>query len=311
MTTVSVILPTFNRTRFLKQAIESVFAQTYADWELVIADDGSAQETQEYLRSIATSRVRTIWLEHCANPSRVRNAAIEAAQGHYLAFLDSDDVWAPSKLQLQIEGLLDHPDCQWSYTGCDRIDENGQPLVNLRLSVPRPGWIFEALLRLEITIAMPAVVADRDLVEEVSGFDEQQRFGEFHDLCLRLALKSPAAAVPEPLCSIRAHQEHYSADRVAAFASWMRLYEKMEDFAPDPDSRRHCARARMETSLRLASLQGMNGNHRAAWGTLGDALTFSWRYPKWWLGALKGFVRPAVPDALVSALKGSARRESP
>jgi glycosyltransferase involved in cell wall biosynthesis len=305
MPAVSIILPTFNRVGFLRQAVESAFNQTYADWEMVIADDGSAQETKAYLRSIADARVRTIWLQHCGNPSRVRNAAIATARGRYLAFLDSDDVWAPSKLQKQIDAMRDQTECRWSYTACDRIDENGDPFESgrLRPPVPRGGWIFEPLLRLEIAIAMPSVVADRALVAEVGGFDEEQRFGEFHDLCLRLALKSEAAALREPLCSIRAHQEHYSANRIAAHASWMRLYEKVEGFTQDRGVRACCARMRMETSLQLASLQHAGGDYRAALGTLGGELTRSWRYPKWWVGALKGLAKPAVPGVLIAALR--------
>jgi len=303
--TVSIILPTFNRIRFLRQAIESAFAQTYADWEMVIADDGSAEETRAYLRGITDARVRTIWLQHCGNPSRVRNAAIATARGRYLAFLDSDDVWAPSKLQKQIAALKSSAQCGWSYTACDRIDANGHPFVNGRLQppVPQGGWIFEPLLKFEVAIAMPSVVADRALVGQVGGFDEEQRFGEFHDLCLRLALKSEAAALQEPLCSIRAHEEHYSANRIAAHASWMRLYEKVEGFTQDPGVRACCARMRMETSLQLASLQHAGGDYRAALGTLGGSLRRSWRYPKWWVGALKGIAKPAVPGVLMAALR--------
>lgn len=288
--TVSVILPTFNRLRFLREAVESVLNQTYNDWELVVADDGSTEETRQYLRGLAQDRVRTIWLPHCGNPSRVRNAAIEAARGRYLAFLDSDDVWARTKLQRQIEALRDNRACRWSYTACDRIDEDGNPLNagGSPLPVPRSGWIFNELLRLQVAIAMPTVLAERTLVAELGGFDEQQRFGEFQDLCLRLALKSEAAALREPLCSVRAHQEHYSADRAAALASWMRLYRKIGNFAPDRRTRAFCARMRMETSLRLTRLQHASGDHRGALHTVRSALRFSWRYPTWWVRLIKG-----------------------
>src|SRR5579872_455926 len=98
MARVSVIVPTFNRLRFLKPAIESVYAQTYADWDMTIADDGSDDETRVYLSSLRGLRTRVLQLDHTGNPSYVRNVAIGAATGHYLAFLDSDDVWAPTKL---------------------------------------------------------------------------------------------------------------------------------------------------------------------------------------------------------------------
>ena len=74
---VSVVLPTFNRLRFLRPAIESVYAQTFSDWQLIIADDGSAPETRQYLQSLATQpRVAVVWLPHTGRPSTVRNAAL-------------------------------------------------------------------------------------------------------------------------------------------------------------------------------------------------------------------------------------------
>ena len=310
MPSVSVILPTFNRTRFLRLAIESVYAQTYPDWEVIIADDGSAEETRMYLRSIATSRVRIIWLPHSGNPSRVRNAAIEAAGGRYLAFLDSDDIWAPSKLEKQIGALRDRANSRWSYTACDQIDDNGHPLAKTHLrTIVRPeGWIFEQLLTLEIGIAMPTVVAERSLVDEVGRFDEQQRFGEFHDLCLRLAMKGEVVVVREPLCSVRTHDEHYSSDRIGDHAGWMRLYEKMANFTTVPQLRAYCEKMRAETSLKLAREQGIGGDFRGVWTTLRGASSFSWRYPQWWWGVLKGIVRLIVPRALMSALRRRARR---
>ncbi|MGA7124130.1 MAG: glycosyltransferase, partial [Polyangiaceae bacterium] len=212
MPTVSIILPTFNRVRYLRLAIDSVFAQTFADWEMILADDGSTHDTRAYLRSLVDPRVRTIWLSHSGNPSFVRNTAIRAATGHYLAFLDSDDAWVPKKLERQIQVHRDQPDRRWSYTRCDLIDEHGRPIVDEALSrcmLPE-GWILEALLsNLKNQMAMASVVADRDLVDEVGGFDEHQRWCEDFDLFLRLAMRSQVAAVDDPMCSIRNHREHY------------------------------------------------------------------------------------------------------
>ena len=88
----------------------------------------------------------------------------------------------------------------------------------------------------ERSIAMPTVVADWQLVDEMGGFDEEQRFGEYHDLCVRLAMRSEVSVVAEPLCSIRSHREHYSANRVAAYASWVQLYGKLAELAPNRSS---------------------------------------------------------------------------
>jgi glycosyltransferase involved in cell wall biosynthesis len=288
---VSVIVPTYNRSRYLKLAVESVYAQTYTDWEMIIADDGSGEETRAYLRGIVDPRVRVVWLPHSGNPSHVRNAAMDAATGRYLAFLDSDDIWAPQKLEMQLAALHERLNCRWSYSACDRIDANGNPAPkkNQRPIVRPEGWIFEQLLTLKIGIAMPTVVAERSLVAEAGGFDEQQRFGEFHDFCLRLALKGEVVVVREPVCSVRIHDQHYSSDRVADHAGWMRLYEKMADFTAVPRLRAHCARMRAATSVRMAREQGASGDFRGAWSTLRAASRFSWHYPQWWWGIFKGF----------------------
>jgi glycosyltransferase involved in cell wall biosynthesis len=291
---VSIILPTFNRTRFLTAAVESVMAQTYADWEMIIADDGSGEQTRDYLRALRDPRIRILWLEHCGNPARVRNAGIEAAGGRHLAFLDSDDLWAPTKLQRQLAAMGLRPSSRWSYCGCDRIDAQGRRLAAENRFPPRDGWIFEALLKLETAVAMPTVVANRDLVRALGGFDEQQHFGEHHDFCLRLALHSEVVAVREPLCSLRVHGEHYSADRISAKASWMRLYEKAARSTSSADLQAYCARMRSDISLQLAGLRGDREGYWAIWSTLRSAVVFSWRYPRWWLGAVIRLVRPAV-----------------
>jgi glycosyltransferase involved in cell wall biosynthesis len=310
MPSVSIILPTFNRTKFLRLAVESVFAQTYRDWEIVIADDGSGEETTTYLDSIAAPRVRILRLAHSGNPSKVRNSAIKAARGRYLAFLDSDDVWASSKLEQQISALTDHPQSRWSYSLCNHIDESGS-LIPKRRRTPAvfsQGWIFESLLRLQFSIAMPSVVAERDLVQEVGCFDEQQHFGEFHDLCLRLALKSEVVALREPLCSVRTHDQHYSADRVAAHKSWMRLYEKMAALAPDPSLRTHCAKMRAATSIVVARLQGEKGDFKGISTTLREALPFSRRYPTWWYGALTAIAHLTFFGVITASLLPGRRR---
>jgi glycosyltransferase involved in cell wall biosynthesis len=305
MPSVSVILPTFNRRRFLEPAIESVLAQTHTDWEMIIADDGSNEETRAYLRNIAAPRVRTVWLEHSGNPARVRNAAIGAAQGRYLAFLDSDDIWAPSKLEKQLQALRASPGSRWCYTPENLIDENGRPYE--KPGVPtfaaHEGWIFEPLLKLDIAISMPALIAERNLVGEIGGFDEQLRFGEWHDLCLRLALKSAAAVVREPLCSVRMHTQHYTADKIGEQSGWLQLHRKMRDLVPSRQSRSHCARVCAKTSLAIARLQSAQGAYQAGLATLGDALPSSWPYPQWWWGAFKQVARPLVPGGLMSVLR--------
>jgi glycosyltransferase involved in cell wall biosynthesis len=295
MPAISVILPTFNRTALLRQSIESVFAQSCNDWELVVADDGSDEETHRFLRTLPASKVCILRLEHSGNPSRVRNAALAAARGEFVAFLDSDDLWMPSKLEKQLAATSSNG---WSYCQYEHINASG---ARIRPTGPRPqhfpdGQVFESLLKLELAIPMPALFAARSLLESTGGFDEQQRFGEFHDLCLRLALQSPVVAVREILCRIRTHGEHYSADRLAANMSWLRLYEKMSLLAPSAHLRSHCLHMRSATALNVARLQGNARDHAAVWSTLKEAARFSWRSPRWWYAAVKTVIRPHVPS---------------
>src|SRR6185312_17059667 len=89
---VSVVLPTFGRLHYLRPTVDCIRRQSFEDWELLVADDGSDAETREYLRALATeSRVRVIWLAHTGVPAIVRNTALHEARGEYVAFLDSDD----------------------------------------------------------------------------------------------------------------------------------------------------------------------------------------------------------------------------
>jgi glycosyltransferase involved in cell wall biosynthesis len=294
--TVSAIIPSYNRTQYLAASIASVVDQTYPDWELVIADDGSGAETRAYLRGLAHPNIRVIELPHCGNPARVRNAAIAAARGRYVAFQDSDDIWKPRKLELQIAALAAQNAARWTFADRDRVDSDGRPLEDARRAHPvlRDGWIFAPLLRLDFAAAMPTVMAERALLEEIGGFDEDLPFGEFHDLCLRLALASPAVAVREPLCSVRVHSEHYSADHAASLRSWIRLYEKYARLAPLAELRAHSARMRAMTAARLAAHHGRMGATHDALAVTRSALPFSWRYPQWWWRSMKTFARPAI-----------------
>jgi glycosyltransferase involved in cell wall biosynthesis len=295
MPEVSVILPAFNRANFLADSIASVLSQTFTDWELIIADDGSGEDTRNYLRGISHPAVRVLELDHCGNPGRVRNIAVAAATGRYVAFQDSDDTWKPRKLEAQLRALAEQPAARWSYTACDRIDSNGALLPGPQslAAATRDGRVFAQLLRLQTAAAMPTLITERSLFDALGGFDESLRFGEFHDLCLRLALESPVVILDEPLSSVRAHLEHYSADRVAAVGCWMRLYEKYARMAPDSGLRAYSSKMRARTATRLAATHVQLGEPRAALAALRDSLHFSWRHAGWWAGCAKILVRSA------------------
>ena len=302
---VSVVIPTFNRLKHLKAAVTSVLEQTKADWEMVIADDGSAEETREFLRSLEDPRIRTLWLPHSGNPSRVRNAAIRHAQGRYLAFLDSDDRWDPRKLEVQLGALQADPGRRWSYSAIGRIDEQGLPMSDEGIArwVPHEGKIVEELLKIEAFVATPAVVAERSLVEEAGGFDEEQWFGEDYDLWIRLAMLSEVGVVSERLAFVRDRGDSYSRDRIGAHVGWVRLYRKLARTLPDPRLRALAKRRGAECSLRLAGLQADARQRLAALRTVLAAGPLSWTYPGWAKEAAKMLIRAGLPERMLSAFR--------
>jgi teichuronic acid biosynthesis glycosyltransferase TuaG len=128
ITLVSVIMPAFNSAVFIEQSIQSVLSQTLTEWELIVADDGSTDDTAVIVSRISEQdgRVKLLRLDGRRGPAGARNAALAAAKGRYIAFLDSDDLWKPQKLEKQIS-FMQERDVAFSFTAYDRIGEGGEP----------------------------------------------------------------------------------------------------------------------------------------------------------------------------------------
>jgi glycosyltransferase involved in cell wall biosynthesis len=293
----SVIVPTHDRLEHLRVAVDCVRAQTLSDWELVIADDGSGTETRDYLLGLASdARIRVLLLPRSGNPSRARNAAIHAARGHHLAFLDSDDTWEPHKLERQLAIMRAAPARRWSYTQVRRIDDHGAEASSEGVRPWRAfeGAVVERLLRLEALVAMPSVIAERALVLEAGAFDEQQRYCEDYDLWLRLAVRSEVTAIAEPLACVRVHARNYSQDRAGVHASWVRLYRKHAALLRDPRQRALCRRRAAESALVLASAHAAAGRRVAALRALGSVAAHAWWRPAWWRRGARALWRRAA-----------------
>jgi glycosyltransferase involved in cell wall biosynthesis len=302
---VSVILPAFGRLQYLRPTVLSVYRQTFPDWELIVADDGSDTETRAYLRALeADSRVRVLWLTHTGIPGIVRNAALREARGEYVAFLDSDDLWAPDKLTRQVALLRARPMCGWCYTGISHIDGSGQPLTEPLFGpwLPCDGAIFERLVTGPVVIRTPSVLAARELVARAGGFDETIRSGEDYDLWLRLALMSNVALLDEPLVQVRRHEANYSQDWEIAFTGRDQSLEKLQ--ATVDIARRALLRTeRTRNALILAAKHASLGNVARMLRALYRALPYSWSSPLWWRALVKTPLRPYVPQRLVDAYR--------
>jgi glycosyltransferase involved in cell wall biosynthesis len=264
---VSIILPTYDRLHYAREAIASVLAQTFADWELLIADDGSGEEMLAYLAGMTDPRIGVIRLAHTGNPSAVRNAALRVARGRYVAFLDSDDLWLPQKLAVQVTSLRTDTRRRWSYSAIVRIDSAGNVMAAdaMRRWIPYEGRIVEQLLRLQAGVATPAVVAERALIEQAGLFDEQQLYFEEYDLWLRLNLLSEVGVIQEPLALVRSHQEHYTSDRIRVYEARTRLLDKLEPLASGARWRRAL---RAERATNVACLANAYARRGQRWNAL-------------------------------------------
>jgi glycosyltransferase involved in cell wall biosynthesis len=293
---VSIVMPTFNRLEFLPATVASVLGQSMPDWELIIADDGSSRETLAYLEQVAReARIRLLRLPRLGNAGAARNAAIAAARGDWLAFLDSDDLWAPNKLERQLGSLSANPECRWSYTAFVMVDANGAPLPSERSRpwTPHTGQIFAQTVRTTAYIRPSSVLAATALVREVGGFDEAIDCSEDYDLWLRLALRSPVHVVDETLISVRRHSSN--PKRRAGTPHLARDYSlrKLEAQLAGPE-RRLLAEERSRNALGLAAAFAAHGERWRSAVAVCNSLPLGWKYPHWWYGAAKALAKASL-----------------
>ena len=209
---VDVVIPVRNGAPFLRECLDSVMGQTRAPRAVIVVDDGSTDATPQILAEYAAKWPKLMAIRsEPIGVSHARNLAIRACAAPYVAFLDSDDVWAPEKLERQMAVLsAAGQGLAFVYCAYRCMDVNGQALKDHHVIEPSlRGKVLADLLAGGNTISgsCSAVTARRDLLERVGGFDERFRFGEDWDLWLKLAEIAEIDYVPEPLVKIRVHDK--------------------------------------------------------------------------------------------------------
>jgi len=195
MPAVSIVVPTYNRAERLGETLRSVFNQTCQDFELIVVDDGSTDDTQKVVNSFP--RVQYISKQENHGVSRARNEGLALAKGRYICFLDSDDLWDEKKLQIQVQWMGDNPNCQVCYT--DEIwIRKGVRVNQMNKHRKYSGDIFRHCLPLCIVSPSSAMLR-AELFDEIGNFDESLPACEDYDLWLRIAEKYPFHFIEEPL----------------------------------------------------------------------------------------------------------------
>ncbi len=221
--TVSVIIPTYNRAHLIREALESVFSQTYRDYEVIVVDDGSTDNTREILASYR-DRIHIVWQEN-QGISAARNRGILLARGKYLAFLDSDDRWLPEKLERQVS-YLD----QNSYMGLVSSHlwryEIGKEKERER--VPRSiGRSFGELVTGPNFIDTSTVVIRKRCIEVVGNFDESMPAAEDWELWVRIAKRFGIHCMEDILAEHRWHPANTTKDMTKVYEGYWKFYKKV------------------------------------------------------------------------------------
>jgi glycosyltransferase involved in cell wall biosynthesis len=196
---VSVIIPTYNRLPLLKQALASVKAQDYQNYELIVVDDGSTDGTGEWL---SAQDVHRIFLKHTGFPGLVRNRGAEAAGGKYLCFLDSDDVWLPEKLSCQMDYFKRNPKIVLCHTR-EIWRRNRRTISQKGRTHKREGYIFTDALN-KCIIGPSTVMIDRGVFFQIGAFRENLEVAEDYELWLRLTAQHEIGYIDRPLVEKRA-----------------------------------------------------------------------------------------------------------
>jgi GT2 family glycosyltransferase len=238
---VSVVIPCFNQAQYLGDAIASVLAQTYANVELIVIDDGSTDNTEETASAYPGARLLR---QTNRGLAAARNAGLAASRGDYLVFLDSDDRLLPSALESGLKAFARHPACAFVAGGHRMIRFDRTPLWE-HTAGPEEDDLYRALLRRNFIAMHAAVMYQRFVFEAVGGFDPRPRGTEDYEMYLRIAKRYPIALHPHIVAEYRVHDSNMTKDAAGFLkSSLLTLRLQRVDELNDLKASRACATGR-------------------------------------------------------------------
>ncbi|MBW4651841.1 MAG: glycosyltransferase [Kaiparowitsia implicata GSE-PSE-MK54-09C] len=230
MPKVSVIIPAYNAMRYLPATVDSVLNQTFKDFEMLIIDDGSSDEIRQWTSYLLDPRAQLISQQNQGLPG-ARNTGIMHAKGEYIAFLDADDLWEPTKLEKQVCRFEQYPDVGLVHAWMEFIDENGKPTGRImRSDANGNAW---KLLAERNVIACPSVMVRKSCFDITGMFDRSLRSVEDWDMWIRIAAKFPIALIAEPLAYYRQTPGSMSKNCAVMEQSFYAVIEKTFQDVPE------------------------------------------------------------------------------
>lgn len=250
---VSVIIPTYNRSEYLKRAINSVLNQTMPDYEIIIVDDGSTDDTERVVRKYADKRIRYVKHRQRKGGSAARNTGILAARGSLIAFLDDDDEWLPRKLELQVKRFEENIKLGAVYTGY--FIRYGGTNGPIRKIVPKKrGNIYKALLIRNVVGTASTVMVRAECFFEVGMFDDSLPSSQDADMWRRLSRKYEFDYVEIPLVIYNAHFGNRVSGNYRAAAKACEI--ELEKFSQDLKRHKRIHSIRLLKYAKLLYLAG-------------------------------------------------------
>jgi glycosyltransferase involved in cell wall biosynthesis len=217
---ISVLLPAYNAERYIRQAIDSILAQTCGNFECIVIDDGSTDQTAGILNRYAAKDPRVI-VKSGPNQgvSNSLNTALQMARGEVIARMDADDICLPTRFEKQARFLSEHPDYVLVGSRCMLIDPDGFPICEKTDIALDHEEIDGLLLRMSWPLVHPAVMIRTQALRKIGGYNPQYKTNQDHDLFLRLAEIGRLANLPEVLLQYRQHFQSVGAKKLASQAS--------------------------------------------------------------------------------------------
>ena len=270
---VSIIIPAYKVAPFIKETLNSVFAQTFADYEAIVINDGSP-DTEKLEGTLEPYRSRILYIrQDNRGAGAARNAGLRAARGRFIAFLDGDDVWLPNFLSEQVR--LIQSDNGYDLVYADAVNFGDPAWAGLKgmKTNPSEGEVtFESLLAGQCCVITSAVLARRDLIMQVGLFDEDFPNSQDFDLWLRLARDAKARMTYQRkvLVCRRIYEGSLARDAVKSFNGELRVLEKVRQRADLTESEH--AILEPTIALRIATVEIIKGKRFLMEGDFDDAL---------------------------------------